>query len=1629
MISEPDPATRGRANHPHSPTPVDDHNGDGGDLRRDGQRRRGIVSDSLWSVVRLRLFDASEWHLRVARFHGRAGRTTSAEASYRKILSRHPDRLDALIGLGGLLLRNRRYGEAVEIWRRAAAIEPNGATPAFQLARALHRNGDLERAADHYLLVATRQPAHEKAIAALEQIGKRLVRAQASASDTFGVAAAAEIGHRVRMIGGRRAHDGAAAIAAAIVDSASVLAPHSPENALSRYEAALRIAPDLPEALRGAAFCCELLGHLDKALDALNRLIEIAPEAIDPQLRRDRIRAILEGSGDRSVHHAATTLDSRERKALLDQARRLLQPGGEGFAGRPLPKAASPSDFQERNTLLDRARRLLLPEEDASDRRKRTAPPDRSRRPSRSGTGVAGPAADPQKRAALLIRAQRLLRRHEAKADATLDPRKRATLLALARRLEAPAPGTREAALNPGARAALTARVRRRLGREQPRPTSRPNEQDPTAALARAEHLLRRGRPAKEDATLNPRRRSPLARSEKDTNQPSAGQLLQQARSAEREGKFDEAETIFQQVLETYGNELRALTGLSRLYLHQRRWTDAATVATRLVIEEPASVEARQILARALLEDGRLDMAARVHTELAVLEPDNPAPWRSLGRIHGRLGNWKAAREAWSAVTELDPESPEPRLELAEACRQAGDGDAAQAELKSILTRDPDHRGALTLLGRLQRLSDPEASLACWSRLADLDPAALEPWLQMARLHLRHHRLPEAETGFRAVLERDPTNGESLAALGRILEQRDPDAALGWLARWSESDPTSVGPWLGMGRLHANLKQSESAETAFRRALELAPSSVEVLTTVGRFYSACGKFDEAIELWSRLQELTADLLEPTLQIARILYARRDSGAVEALLNVLKVDLQNQEALRRLTRLLERREASGTRALALWDKLAGLQRGSVPAILIRARLLELTGRFADAEIEYRRALALDGRHPGALSHFATLLSGQQRWEQAIEVHRERLLIEPGRADILLDIGQGYSQLDRLQDAQACYDRALALEPSNISALSHRGRLLRSLGQVDASIADMRKLCALDPGNTQAWRELIFFLASAEREAEALAALNDAEAALGRTAQTWMALGSAAAAALFEERAITYYERAIAAEPGNPACHAQLGLHYLRQGVPDGAFHHLLDSRDLDPDNVEVAKGLFDTTRLLCELGVDHMALRRRTRTIGEILVPERLFAHVRRVAETKVAPYEPVANRIVAISASLAPGGAERQLVNMLRGLSNPALGLDLALFCISLSSRWRRDFFLPLLDNTGVEIVVPDPRATEDYLWNPEVAPFAGVIRHFPTDMVGPIAFWLLEFRRRRPQVVHAWQDSTNLTAVVAALLAGVPRIVLCCRSVRPDNRWRRLRRFMGEAYRAVLDHPAVVLSNNSRAGANDYAQWLELEPERVEVVYNGIDFDRLDSAVDPEETARARQELGIAPGAPVLGGVYRMSEEKRPLLWLDVAAAVARQNDTVHFVVCGDGPMRDEMRSHATTLGIADRVHLPGARSNIGSWYKMMDVVLLTSRHEGLPNVLLEAQSLGVPVVAPNVGGMSEVIEQGITGWTIRNADAASLAERVLHCLTDLDWRQNAAERAPRFVRDRFGVATMLRRNLEVYGMAHEAR
>ena len=282
----------------------------------------------------------------------------------------------------------------------------------------------------------------------------------------------------------------------------------------------------------------------------------------------------------------------------------------------------------------------------------------------------------------------------------------------------------------------------------------------------------------------------------------------------------------------------------------------------------------------------------------------------------------------------------------------------------------------------------------------------------------------------------------------------------------------------------------------------------------------------------------------------------------------------------------------------------------------------------------------------------------------------------------------------------------------------------------------------PGNADAWYELIFMLASAERDAEALAALDAAEAALPPSVASWVKLGLAAQAAQFHDRAVSYFKRATTAEPVDAAHHARLGQHYLRQGVVDGAFHHLLASRELRPADVSVAKQLVDTVHMLNLVGIDHIALAAKPRSAGEVLVPERLFRLVRKVADAAIPPYEPVPRRIISVTSSLAPGGAERQVVNLLRGLSDSASPFDLTLFCISLARRTQRDFFLPLLAEKSVAVVTPMENALDSCLLLPEFAPLARLVRSFPPDMAGLIAFWMREFRRSRPQIVHAWQDA-----------------------------------------------------------------------------------------------------------------------------------------------------------------------------------------------------------------------------------------------------------------------------------------------
>ncbi len=403
---------------------------------------------------------------------------------------------------------------------------------------------------------------------------------------------------------------------------------------------------------------------------------------------------------------------------------------------------------------------------------------------------------------------------------------------------------------------------------------------------------------------------------------------------------------------------------------------------------------------------------------------------------------------------------------------------------------------------------------------------------------------------------------------------------------------------------------------------------------------------------------------------------------------------------------------------------------------------------------------------------------------------------------------------------------------------------------------------------------------------------------------------------------------------------------------------------------------------------------------------------------------PVPGRVLQVCGNLSPGGAERQVAYTACGLNESPKIESCAVLCDFLTpgSPARYDFYLPLLAAAKVPA-----RMIERRFYDPAaVRSTPGLregIKALPAGLLLDVANLYTEFVRLRPEIVHAWLDWSNIRAGLAAALAGVPRILLSGRNLSPPH-FALYQPYMDPIYRILCTLPNVVLLNNSEAGARDYASWLGLKSERISVIHNG--FDTSSARPTATQVAEMREQLGIPDHGLLVGGVFRLSEEKQPLLWIETAAQVSRRCPSARFVLFGDGPMRESVERLARQVGIHDRLTMPGVSTEVFTAMCAMDVFLLTSYGEGVPNVLIEAQLTGTPIVTTAVGGAPEAVDNGRTGWAVEGASPDILADRVLSVLRDVEWRDQVRTLGPEFVQRKFGMERMLRETLAVYFPQH---
>lgn len=182
------------------------------------------------------------------------------------------------------------------------------------------------------------------------------------------------------------------------------------------------------------------------------------------------------------------------------------------------------------------------------------------------------------------------------------------------------------------------------------------------------------------------------------------------------------------------------------------------------------------------------------------------------------------------------------------------------------------------------------------------------------------------------------------------------------------------------------------------------------------------------------------------------------------------------------------------------------------------------------------------------------------------------------------------------------------------------------------------------------------------------------------------------------------------------------------------------------------------------------------------------------------------------------------------------------------------------------------------------------------------------------------------------------------------------------------------------------------------------------------------RSELGIPTDALVLGNVGRFSPQKNPLDWVLVAGLVSKILPECYFLLVGDGPLKTDVIKAIEREGISDRVILTGLRRDAARMMTAMDVFLLTSLWEGLPRVLPQAMSMGLPVVSYQIDGIQEIINPAVNGFMYPPGDIVSTANTCVELLSDPQKRKIIGENGKAFAANEFNIDTMIEKISSLY-------
>lgn len=241
--------------------------------------------------------------------------------------------------------------------------------------------------------------------------------------------------------------------------------------------------------------------------------------------------------------------------------------------------------------------------------------------------------------------------------------------------------------------------------------------------------------------------------------------------------------------------------------------------------------------------------------------------------------------------------------------------------------------------------------------------------------------------------------------------------------------------------------------------------------------------------------------------------------------------------------------------------------------------------------------------------------------------------------------------------------------------------------------------------------------------------------------------------------------------------------------------------------------------------------------------------------------------------------------------------------------------------------------------------------------------------------------------------------------------------RFYNKLDRFALRFPDIVVtvSNSLKRRLIESG----VSERKIRIIYNAIDKDGLRPDLTPDEV---RVKYGIKQDERLIGVIGRLSPEKGQGIFLHAFKRLIGKIPDVKGIIIGDGPEKEKLIQFCSNNGLKDKIIFTGYQNNIANFYQIMDLMVLPSFSEALPNVVLEAMAFKIPVIATSVGGVPEIITDGQNGLLVPSGNPDILAEKMIQLLNDYERLKEFSENAYRSLYPKFSPESRALQILSLY-------